>query len=418
MQVNRRVFLRGALGFPAAATIAQFLGPFEVMAAPMRRQFKITAVKALQLSVTLGTILRIDTDAGVSGYGPAHGTGPYVREVIKEFMSNEGSAEGLSLIGKDPLAIAVHHHNMFYAWAQRFRPVRVLGGIDIALWDLAGKILNTPVSKLLGGNFRDEIVCYSHCGHTGNFWSKQEWGPRAEDLKNEPAGFKAFKVDLNDAIGVIARQYVPSLLPADIRRVALCYDLAREAFGQDYDIIVHGHNELDVASSVRVAEAVEHIKPLWFEDPLAVGFSESWLALRRSTRIPLLTGEDLELIEDARPFIEHQAVDFLQPDLLQSGGITGVKVIADLAASYRMPICLHNVSGLLLNLASQQFSAAIHNAPMMECARGSDQAPAAKSNVPVIKNGKMRVHSSPGIGADLDEDYLRAHLAPGEPWWG
>jgi L-alanine-DL-glutamate epimerase-like enolase superfamily enzyme len=333
-------------------------------------------------------------------------------------MSNEGSAEGLSLVGKDPLAIAVHHHNMFYAWAQRFRPVRVLSGIDIALWDLAGKILNAPVSKLLGGNFRDEIVCYSHCGHTGNFWSKEEWGPRAEDLKNEPAGFKAFKVDLNDAIGVIARQYVPSLLPADIRRVALCYDLAREAFGQDCDIIVHGHNELDVASSVRVAEAVEHIKPLWFEDPLAVGFSESWMALRRSTRIPLLTGEDLELIEDARPFIEHQAVDFLQPDLLQSGGITGVKVIADLAASYRMPICLHNVSGLLLNLASQQFSAAIHNAPMMECARGSDQAPAAKSNVPVIKNGKMRVHSSPGIGADLDEDYLKAHLAPGEPWWG
>jgi L-alanine-DL-glutamate epimerase-like enolase superfamily enzyme len=418
MQVNRRAFLRGALGIPAAATIAQFLGPFEVLAASMRRQFKITAVKALQLSVTPGTILRIDTDAGVSGYGPAHGTGPYVREVIKEFMSNEGSAEGLSLIGKDPLAIAVHHHNMFYAWAQRFRPVRVLSGIDIALWDLAGKILNTPVSKLLGGNFRDEIVCYSHCGHTGNFWSKEEWGPRAEDLKNEPAGFKAFKVDLNDAIGVIARQYVPSLLPADIRRVALCYDLAREAFGQDYDIIVHGHNELDVASSVRVAEAVEHIKPLWFEDPLAVGFSESWMALRRSTRIPLLTGEDLELIEEARPFIEHQAVDFLQPDLLQSGGITGVKVIADLAASYRMPICLHNVSGLLLNLASQQFSAAIHNAPMMECARGSDQAPAAKSNFPVIKNGKMQVHSSPGIGADLDEDYLRAHLAPGEPWWG
>ena len=196
------------------------------------------------------------------------------------------------------------------------------------------------------GNFRDEIVCYSH---TGNFWSKQEWGPRAEDLKNEPAGFKAFKVDLNDAIGVIARQYVPSLLPADIRRVALCYDLAREAFGQDYDIIVHGHNELDVASSVRVAEAVEHIKPLWFEDPLAVGFSESWLALRRSTRIPLLTGEDLELIEDARPFIEHQAVDFLQPDLLQSGGITGLSGFlphADLLAQRQRPASQSGVTAV------------------------------------------------------------------------
>ena len=418
MQVNRRIFLRAALGVPAAATISRFLHPFEALAAPVRQQFKITAVKALQLSVSPGTILRIDTDAGISGYGPAHGTGPYVREVITEFMSNQGSAKGLSLIGKDPLAIAVHHHNMFYAWAQRFRPIRVLSGIDIALWDLAGKILNAPVSKLLGGNFRDEVVCYSHCGHEGNFWTKEEWGPRAQALKNDPAGFKAFKVDLNDAIGVIARQYVPSLVPAEIRKVALCYDLARDAFGPDYDIIVHGHNELDVASSVRVAEAVEHIKPLWFEDPLAPRFGESWMALRRSTRIPILTGEDLELIEDARPFIENQAVDFLQPDLVQSGGITGVKVIADVAASYRMPICLHNVSGLLLNLASQQFTAAIHNAPMMECARGSDRSPAAKSNVPVIRNGKMQVHSAPGIGADLDQDYLRAHLAPGEAWWG
>jgi L-alanine-DL-glutamate epimerase-like enolase superfamily enzyme len=77
-------------------------------------------------------------------------------------------------------------------------------------------------------------------------------------------------------------------------------------------------------------------------------------------------------------------------------------MIAGLAASYRMPMRLHNVSGLLLNLASQQFSAAIHNAPRMECSRGSDRSPAAKSNVPVIKDGKMKVHSAPGIGADLD----------------
>ena len=103
---------------------------------------------------------------------------------------------------------------------------------------------------------------------------------------------------------------------------------------------------------------------------------------------------------------------------MQSGGITGVKVIAGLAASYRMPICLHNVSGLLLNLASQQFTAAIHNTPRMECARGADRSPAAKSNVPVIKDGKMKVHSSPGIGANLDQDYLKTHLAPGESWWG
>ena len=83
-----------------------------------------------------------------------------------------------------------------------------------------------------------------------------------------------------------------------------------------------------------------------------------------------------------------------------------------------MPICLHNVSGLLLNLASQQFTAAIHNAPRMECARGANRSPAAKANVPVIKNGKMLVHSAPGIGAELDDNYLKGNRVQGEPWWG
>jgi L-alanine-DL-glutamate epimerase-like enolase superfamily enzyme len=413
MALTRRNFLKTAMAMPIGASLAHF----EAIATAAQNQVKITAVKAMAVT-GLGTAVKIETDAGISGYGPAHGTGPYVREVISEFMSDSGSAKGLGLLGKDPLAIAVHHHNMFYSWAQRFRPIRVLSGIDIALWDVAGKILNQPVSKLLGGNFRDEIPCYSHCGHEGNFWSKEEWKTRAQSLKDDPAGFKAFKVDLNDAMGVIARQYVPSLGPQEIRKVALCYELAREAFGSDYDIDVHGHNELDVASAIQVAAAVEQIKPLWFEDPIAPRYGESWLALRRSTRIPILTGEDFELIDDARPFIENQAVDCLQPDLVQSGGITGVKVIADLAASYRMPICLHNVSGLLLNLASQQFTAAIHNAPRMECARGANRSPAAKANVPVIRNGKMLVHSAPGIGAELDDNYLKANRVQGEPWWG
>ena len=89
-----------------------------------------------------------------------------------------------------------------------------------------------------------------------------------------------------------------------------------------------------------MAEAVEHIKPLFYEDPLAPSFSESWLALRRTTRIPLMTGENIELSEGAMPFLQNQAVDYLQPDLLNSGGITGTKMIADLAALYRIPVCL------------------------------------------------------------------------------
>jgi galactonate dehydratase len=237
-------------------------------------------------------------------------------------------------------------------------------------------------------------------------------------LVEYPSGFRAFKVDLNDALGVTARQFVPSLGPLEVRKVQLCYDLARESFGPDIDIIVHGHNELDLASAIQVSAAVEHIKPLYFEDPIAPAYSDSWLALRRTTRVPILTGEDVELLEGALPFLQNQAVDCLQPDMIDSGGITAVKMIADLASAYRMPIALHNVGGLLLNMASQQVAAAVHNCPRIECSRGSDKPKAAASNAPVIVNGKMKVSTLPGLGLDLNLDYLKATLVPGEPWWG
>ena len=82
------------------------------------------------------------------------------------------------------------------------------------------------------------------------------------------------------------------------------YALAREALGDEIDIIVHCHNELDVPSAIKVAEAVEPIKPLFFEDPLAPEFTESWMALRRTTRLPIMTGENIELAEGALPFLQ------------------------------------------------------------------------------------------------------------------
>jgi L-alanine-DL-glutamate epimerase-like enolase superfamily enzyme len=93
-------------------------------------------------------------------------------------------------------------------------------------------------------------------------------------------------------------------------------------------------------------------------------------------------------------------------------------MIADLAALYRVPVCLHNVSGLVLAMASQQWSAAVFNCPMMECKRGKSQAAMAASNPPVIKSGRMQVSTLPGLGLDLDQDYLEAMRVEGEPWWG
>jgi galactonate dehydratase len=389
------------------------LAHYESEATPGRGQAKITSIKAMGTQV--GTLVKIETDAGISGYGPCGGPGPFARAVIAGL---EGPRlPHLGLIGKDPLAIGVHYHNMFYAYAQRRRQVRVLSGIDIALWDLAGKLLSQPVSKLLGGNFRDEIPLYSHCPG-GDFFDKAAWHDRAQALKEDPRGFKAFKVDIHHALGVHAQEAITSIGPQEARKVHRAYTLAREAFGDDIDIIVHCHAELDTPSAIKVAEAVEDIKPLYYEDPLAPAYSEAWMALRRSTRLPLMTGENIELPEGAMPFILNQAVDTLQPDLINAGGITGTKIIADISALYRIPVCLHNVTGWALDMASQQWSAAVFNCPMMECRRTADRPKGAASNPPVIENGRMKVSTSPGLGLDYDQDYLKAVRLDGEPWWG
>jgi L-alanine-DL-glutamate epimerase-like enolase superfamily enzyme len=116
--------------------------------------------------------------------------------------------------------------------------------------------------------------------------------------------------------------------------------------------------------------------------------------------------------------MQNSAVDYLQMDLVHAGGITGTKIIADVAASYRMPICLHNVSGYALNLASQQFGASVFNCPRIECRSWYAEAPEATGNIPVVKDGKMQVHTAPGLGIMLNDDYLKANRAEGEPWWG
>ncbi|MCC7176707.1 MAG: mandelate racemase/muconate lactonizing enzyme family protein [Bryobacterales bacterium] len=409
--MTRRDFFKTAL----AASAGGWLAGYERLAAAAAGEYKITAIKAMQVRDP-GTLIKIETDGGLHGIGPCGASGAFARDVITSLHT--GRLPHLGLIGKDPLAIRVHFHNMFYAFPQRGRQTRVLSGIDIALWDLAGKILNQPVSKLLGGNFRDEIPLYSHCPNARDFDSKAAWKRRAEDLLNDPRGYRAFKVDIHSALGVNMQEYIPSIGPREVRKIREAYALAREALGADTEIIVHCHCELDVPSAVQVAEAVEPIKPMFYEDPLAPDFSESWMALRRSTRLPLATGENMELVEMAMPFLENQAVNLLQPDLINSGGITGVKIIADAAAHYRVPVCLHNVSGLVLNMASQQFSAAHFNCPWMECGRDSDRAKAAAGNAPVIKGGKMMVSKLPGLGLDLNLDYLKSVLAPGEPWWG
>jgi galactonate dehydratase len=380
-----------------------------MLAAPNVNRVKITGIRAMAIrNISGNCLIRIDTDAGITGYGEAGSTGPMARGRIETMKS--------MLIGKDPLAIEVHFHNMTSLMHTYMAHIPTISGIDIALWDLAGKIIGAPVSTLLGGPFRESIPMYSH-GRDLDMLDKASCRAWAERVKAAPEGFTAFKNGIDRILGVPSARFAGTLTTEQLRNVARAYANCREAVGDAVDIAIHCHNELDTPSAIAVAKAVEPMNPLFIEEALNPPFSEAWMALRRSTRVPLLTGEKLEMLRGFKPF----AVDIIHPDLAFAGGFTGTKKIADYAYAVRMPVALHNVGSLVLTYANAHFGASIQNFYRSESQLGRPNhyiEGMAAGSPPEVRKGRLTVPTTPGLGLEINPDFLKANLAPGEQYWG
>ncbi len=407
--LSRRDLLRVAIALPAAGLFARY----KAMAAPNVNRVKITNVRALAIRNIAGNcLIRIDTDSGLSGFGEAGATGPMARARIETMKS--------LLIGKDPLLIEVHFHNMTTLMHTYMAHIPTISGIDMALWDLAGKLLGAPISTLLGGPFRDAIPMYSH-GLNLDMLDKSSCRDWAQRIKEMPEGFTAFKNNIDPLLGVPAARFAPTLTTQQLRNVARGYANCREAVGDDIDIAVHCHNELDTPSAIAIAKVAEPMNPLFIEDALNPPFSEAWMALRRSTRVPLLTGEKLEMVRGFKPFLDNQAVDFIHPDLAFAGGITGTRKIADYAAQFRTPVALHNVGSLVLTYANAQFGASIPNFYRSESQLGRPGRyieGMAAGSAPDVRKGLLKVPNGPGLGLEINSDFLRQNLLDGEAYWG
>ena len=295
---------------------------FDPLVAAQRNKVKITDIKAMQINRIAGNcLIKIETDAGIVGYGEAGMTGPMARARIATMKP--------LLVGKDPLAIEVHFQNMTSLMHTYMASIPTISGIDIALWDIAGKITGLPISTLLGGPFRESIRMYSH-GRM-NMLDKASCKAFADRVKQMPEGFNAFKNDIHPVLGIPSGRFTDTLDQAQLKTVARAYNNAREALGDDIEIAVHCHNEFNEPSAVGIAKAVASMNPLFMEDALNPPWSEAWQSLRRQSPIPLLTGEKLEMLRGFKPFIDNQTVDILHPDLAFAGGFTGVRKIADYA---------------------------------------------------------------------------------------
>jgi L-alanine-DL-glutamate epimerase-like enolase superfamily enzyme len=368
-------------------------------------------------------LVRVLTSDGQYGIAEAYGTPDIgVKEQINALKS--------LLVGKDPLEIDViytflgkggHALSGSLTDGSAHTQMNAASGIEMALWDLAGRILNVPTVNLLGGKFRDKVRVYDHAAPR-NMLDKASCAEWAQKVKADPSGFTAHKFGFPRASPNVDNARDPSnrvLTTRELIDIARGYENCREAIGWDHDIMVHCHWQFDLRTSIQLAQAIAPIKPLWLEDPLPVVYSDSWKRLCASSEVPILTGENLECREGFKDFIVNQGCDILHPDLRNSGGFLETKRIADMAETFALPIATHNTGSQVHTWATCQWAASIRDYMCCETitGRGGWMDKLLLLDGPYIEEGHVKVSNRPGLGIELNPDVVKAHLADGERWW-
>jgi L-alanine-DL-glutamate epimerase-like enolase superfamily enzyme len=411
--VSRRQILK----FAALAAGAGWLSKYHALAAPSRGRVKIRDIKTMMLQgPRTYTLVRVESDAGLYGIGEAYGSpGAGVREQVLALKPE--------LVGKDPLEI----DRIYAGLGQRtdgsaHALMRAVSGIEMALWDLAGKILGAPVTTLLGGKFRDRVRVYDHAAPRNMLdpASCREW---AERVRANPAGFTAHKFGFphtdpkTDAGRDLANRV---LTTKELLQIRKGFENCREAIGFDHDLMVHCHWEYDLRTAIQLAEAVEPVKPLWLEDAMLVAYSESWPRLVAASRVPICTGENWMRRAEALPFVLHHGCDILHPDLRNCGGFLEAKRMADLADLFGLPMANHNTGCLINTYATIQWAASVRDYLACETVlgRGDWMDQVILLEGPPIRGGMITAPDKPGLGIELNPDVVKAHLAPGETYWG
>lgn len=429
---SRRSLVRfGSLAMLAGANGMVFGGPAFAQAA-MRSQVTISDLQTMLIQGPGRTYVyvKVTADNGQFGIGEAYGSpGVGVSEQILSMKPQ--------LVGKNPLEIDKIYTTLDEGAKSLAGPrtdgsahmlIRAASGIEMALWDLAGKVLDVPLSVLMGGRFRDHVRMYDH-SRPENALDKTSCREWANKVRADPAGFTAHKIGIFrtdsiwDANGVNPDNGKDPgnrfMTTQEIRRLGEGFANMREAIGWDQDLMVHCHWELDLTSAIRLAEAVAPSKPLWLEDPLMVDYNDSWKQLAMRSPVPIHTGENLARREGFMPFITNQATHFVNPDLRNSGGFLETKRIADIAAIYGIPMTTHNTASQLHTYQVAQWASSIRDYVIGETVtgRGDWMDQVLELDGSYIEHGYIKVSDRPGTGAVLNRDVVEPNLAPGETWW-
>src|SRR5215510_6764118 len=416
---------RRLLSLVGSAAPWPLLAKFHALAATFRRKVKITDIKVMMIQGDRTyTLVKVETDAGVHGIGEAYGSpGVGVKEGILDLKN--------WLVGKDPLEIEILYTQMGRGTpnlsgtrteGSAHQLIRAVSGVEMALWDLAGKLLDVPVVTLLGGKYRDKVRMYCH-ESPKNMLDKASCREWAQRVKQHPSGWTAFKFGFEHTKPEAdkARDLSNRMLTSqELRNVAKGFENCREAIGPEADILVHCHWEYNLPTAIQIAKAIEPINPFCLEDPLSVDYSESWLRLVNSTRVPILMGENLDRRERFKDFIVNQECDIVQLDVRNTGGLLESKKIADLAHTFNLPMTAHNTGSLVCVMATAQWAASVRDFIAAESVlgKGDWMDNIVQREGPLYKNGYYTLPDKPGLGIELNRDIVEAHLAAGEKWWG
>lgn len=343
-------------------------------------------------------LVKVETDEGITGWGEANTQidrdGCIVQHIV---------ALSRYLVGRNPFHIK-HFTQMVYndfgGKRGAFELFCAMSGIEIALWDILGKTLATPVYNLLGGPCREGIRVYAN-GWFEGVRSRDELAQRAVDTVK--MGFTALKFyPFPGARRLFISKEEEKAAVENVKAV-------REAVGPEIDILVDVHRRLAPMHAIRAGRMMEKFNPFWYEEPVSPENLDALLEVKRAIRLPIVTGEALYTKAAFREVLEKRAADILNPDAASCGGILELKEIAAMAEPYYVAISPHNYNSPTAGLAATiQVAATIPNFLITEYfVNFTAVGNAILVNPFKVEQGYIKIPVAPGLGFEIREEILK-----------
>ena len=351
---------------------------------------RITGIKTVPMRGR-ALLLMMYTDEGIVGFGEPMNYEHW--RVVSQAVEDMADY----LVGKNPMQIENHWQTLYRSSYSRSMPILVsaLSGIEMAMWDIMGKVLGVPVWKLLGGSVRNRIRMYT--GIKGEI-SPQEYVEDA--LRCVAEGFTALKmVPIPKPV-----RYVDT--PKTVKEIVMRVAAVREAVGDEVDVAVDFHRRLSPAMSIMLLKELEPLKLLFAEEPCHPENNEVLLNITRSTTVPVATGERHLTRWGFREIIERGAARILQPDIRHAGGILETKKIASMAETHQIAVAPHNAAGPVGVAASVQVMATVPN--FLICEGGMQRGDELFDNPLMFRNGYIDLPTGPGLGIDMQDKVIEA----------